>query len=511
MSALDQALRQIDQQRQSRENAASSQGHLPEFYQPFEPAPSRTFYWMTAALVVLSLALVGTWLVMAGWWLVPLKTLVHEDPTGKPEVVAALPSELVRSEPAPALPLTPTPTPTPTPTTAASPSTVLATEPGKPGVVEPGNPFIYPAWHKSGDRLWGWGYWEDASLLWLTGMKSEAPGTQMLLIADQLTQLQVSRRYAAWSPLLPVVALPKFGVTKKRWLLLAVPAANDMARAQHLYRTVQGQEATVERWAHWQKVLRLNESSDGAAAQLAQSMAPPASAAIAGTSTVTPPAPRAAVPGAGVLANPPASVRARDPSASKAQGESLGAMAPTPQEPAQLSRTEAGRLPASGPVPPTAKAIDVDYQWIEKSLARGEHQAALDAAIKLEKYIGENWRTQYLAGVALMGLSRWEPATAALSKAQELNPRHATAALYLSVALQERGEHARAIQVLDKAQQLQPLSPELWLNQGHSHQALGNQVEARKAYNRFLELSVNRQDLAGQRVWVQNRLQKDNG
>ena len=104
------------------------------------------------------------------------------------------------------------------------------------------------------------------------------------------------------------------------------------------------------------------------------------------------------------------------------------------------------------------KAIDVDFQTIEKSLGRGDHQGALEAVTKLEKYIGENWRTQYLTGVALMGLSRWEPAITALGKAQTLNPRHPTAALYLSVALQERGDHARAIQVLDKAQQLLPLS-----------------------------------------------------
>ena len=168
-------------------------------------------------------------------------------------------------------------------------------------------------------------------------------------------------------------------------------------------------------------------------------------------------------------------------------------------------------MPASGPVSTAAKAIDVDFQSVEKSLARGDHQGALEGVTKLEKYIGENWRTQYLTGVALMGLSRWEPAITALSKAQTLNPRHPTAALYLSVALQERGDHARAIQVLDKAQQLLPLSPELWLNQGHSYQALGQKAEARKAYSRFLDLSVNRPDMATQRTWVQNRLQKDNG
>jgi Flp pilus assembly protein TadD len=407
------------------------------------------------------------------------------------------------------LPLLVTPTADAAP--KAAPKALPATEPAKPGLVHPGNLFTYPAWHKGADRRWNWGLWEEASSLWLKGLRSEEPQTPMLLIADQLTQVQVNRQYAAWSPLMPVVALPKSGVTKKRWLLLAVPAPKDMARAQQLLRSAQGQEATAGSWAQWQTSLGLGQGTGGAAAPTAQNTAP---APVAPTvlPMVSSSAPRTAEPPAAVLVSPPAAARARDLPVAKAQGESPEArLAPSTQEAPQLSRTDAERLPASGPVPPTAKAIDADYQLIEKSLARGDHQAALDGAIRLEKYIGENWRTQYLAGVALMGLSRWEPAIAALGKAQALNPRHATAALYLSVALQERGEHARAIQVLDKAQQLQPLSPELWLNQGHSHQALGHKVEARKAYNRFLELSVNRQDLAVQRVWVQNRLEKDKG
>lgn len=504
MSALDQALRQIEQQRQLRESAASSQGLVPEFFQPFEAAPSRTSYGMLASVVLLSLALVGTWLVMAGWWSVPLISQTDGRWMGKAQglvVNPAGPGSSATSGSVPALPLWMTPT------NEAAGATVSVTESGTPGLALPSKPFIYPAWHKSADGLWGRSQWEEASRVWLKGLNSQESPTQMLMIADQLSQLQVNRQYAAWSPLMPVVALPKFGVTKKRWMLLAVPAESDMSRAQQLLRLVQGQEAQGALWPHWQKALGLTGEDNASAATSAQNV-PAAPSAL---SMTTPPVASSDVPKAAMLSRLPAAVRARDPLASKAGDLPQGGLAQTPPEEPQLSRTHAERLPASGPVPPTAKAIDVDYQMIEKSLARGEHQAALDAAIKLEKYIGENWRTQYLAGVALMGLNRWEAAIAALSKAQALNPRHATAALYLSVALQERGEHARAIQVLDKAQLQQPLSPELWLNQGHSHQALGHTLEARKAYNRFLELSVNRQDLAVQRVWVLNRLEKDKG
>lgn len=558
MSALDKALRQIERQRQIREDAASTQGLVSEFPFPVESARPRSSRWMPVALVVLSLALAATWLTIADWWPASLPTLSGWPFMDKPDARSDNPTGSAPSGPPPALPLSVTPTTELAPVSAALPALgssepapvaaavvpahlqpshtgvptaanvpenlaapQAATERGKPGVADPANKFTYPAWHKGADRMWNWGLWDEASRVWLKGLMSEDPNAPMLLIADQLTQLQVTRQYAAWSPLLPVVALSKSGGSKKQWVLLAVLTPNDLARAQQLLRIARGQEGTVARWAQWQKTLNLNEGTDAAAGQPLQIDAPATPAALAAPAS---PTARTAVPSAPAMPSPTGAGRARDLAVLKAQGDSQGegrsespldvkprGLAQAEQEAPQLSRTEGERLTASGPVPPTAKAIDVDYQMIEKSLAIGDHQAALDAANKLEKYIGENWRTQYLAGVALMGLNRWEPAIAALGKAQELNPKHATAALYLSVALQERGEHARAIQVLDKAQQLQPLSPELWLNQGHSHQALGHKVEARKAYNRFLELSVNRQDLAVQRVWVQNRLQKDNG
>ena len=596
MSALDKALRQIEQQRQIREGATSAQGFSPDFHLPPEPVRARPSRWMPVALGLLSLALVGTWLIMAGAVPAHWQSLFGGSSGNLPDARSAQPAAVPPNWPPsvgatpeaapaaappgsgsvpvsagatataqgasaspPALPL-PVPVPVPAPTvagmgagpvanlgantaastaasTAAITTAIAPTNPlpgstaqaagseaARGGSAEMGQKFVYPSWHKAADRMWNWGLWDEAARVWLKGLKSEDPNAQMVLIGDQLTQLQATRQYAAWSPLLPVVALPRSGGNKKRWLLLAVPAAAELARARQLLLLAQGQAATVDSWAQWQKSLASAEvlGLDGSQVPPAQSPAMAVAtqrsaasgtalaqgrAALPGTSAAPG---TAAAPGASVASGAPAPSRARVLSAADAQAESADGASAGRDSP-QLSRTESERLPAAGPVAPTAKAIDVDYQMIEKSLARSDHQAALDAAIKLEKYIGENWRTQYLAGVALMGLSRWEQAIAALGKAHELNPRHAMAALYLSVALQERGEHARAIQVLDKAQQLQPLSPELWLNQGHSLQALGHKAEARKAYNRFLELSVNRQDLAVQRVWVQNRLQKDNG
>lgn len=530
MSVLDKAPHQSEQQRQFLDDTAHMQRLMSEFSILVESAQRRPPFWMSAALAFLSLALVGTWLVMAAWWFAPLKTLSEWQLLNKPDVRSAITLDPVSSIPEPELPLSVTATteavsgPALDPTLESSdrlpvaaslglanllalPSSTLAAakvssiEPDKPGLVNPSNKFVHPTWHKAAHQLWNWGRWEEASSSWLKGLSLEEPNTPLLLIADQLTQLQVTRQYAAWSPLLPVVALPKSGVIKKRWMLLAVPAASDMARAKQLLQIAQGQEARVERWTYWQKILRLSNGTESALAATEQNVVPEVSAA---PSTVTSPALR------NTVLSPFVASLARNSSVAKDQGQALeGGLAQSNQEQTLLSPTEPERLPGSGPVPLAVKADDVNYQKIEKFLVSGDYQSALDAAIKLEKYIGDNWRTHYLVGVAHMGLSRWDQAITALSQAHELNSRNATVGLYFSLALQERGEHVRAIQVLDKTQQLQPLSPELWLNLGHSHQALGHKVEARKAYKRFLELSVNRQDLAVQRAWVQNRLQKN--
>lgn len=527
MSALDKALRQIDTQAHWQNARVASEGVHPDFAYPaayVRPPKSR---WMPLALVVLSVALLASWLVIAGWLpgpaalaTPPALQAAQANPVGQApsvpvpvsvptavqsvlqsvaptvEAVPQQPPVLVQT-PVPPLNMAPPVTTSPPAPSLVLPAGLVA------GTEVPQSLALKPTWHKAGSRPWGWGLWDEAARAWLKGLNSQDPATPLILIADQQTLLQATRVYARWAADMPVVVLPRQTATAKRWVLLAVPAPSMLELAQQRLATVQAAPVRMGTWAQWQSILGLADP-----AQTITSASAPGLNSAPGNLSVPPRLPLVLSTAAPVLpgsANAPAS-------AAMAAPETV-AQPPTKQLPEspQLSRTEAERLPASGPVSTAAKAIDVDFQAVEKNLARGEHQAALDAVTKLEKYIGENWRTQYLTGVALMGLSRWEVAAAALSKALSLNPRHATTALYLSVTLQERGEHARAIQVLDMAQQLQPLSPELWLNQGHSHQALGNKAEARKSYNRFLELSVNRQDLAVQRVWVQNRLQKDNG
>ena len=128
--------------------------------------------------------------------------------------------------------------------------------------------------------------------------------------------------------------------------------------------------------------------------------------------------------------------------------------------------------------------------------------AALDGVSKLEKVVGENWRTRYLMGVALSGLGRWPEAATALTEARRKNPGHVRLALYLSVVQQELGEHTGSIATLLLIQEKHPEVPEVWLNQGISYQALGRSEDARTAYQRFLDLSSGRAEMQAQREWV---------
>lgn len=514
MSALEKALRQIGQARHARGGDVPMQPWMPKIMFAPEPVAKRRSRWGT--VVVLVMVLLG---VTASWWHSGLLTLGLEDFLARwrsaPVVtrpVAAPPSPVSAeaSDPAPLAsppPLVTSSSPVPMPTfpqEAVLPETLL--KPTRREGAEKN--FAAPAWHKAAEQMWRMNLWKESSRMWLSGLKTENPGMAMLVIADNLGLSQARRQHAAWASHFPVMALPRKGGANHRWVVFALPLAADLERTRQLLSLAQGKPIQVDRWAQWQEVFESMDMLvvDGASAPVAASVpaVPSASKAVVPGAAVAQPRPSA-------TATQAAQVTFKSPTPSTEVDSQNAASSKADVEPPQLSRTEAQKLSASGPVSSAAKAIDVDFQVVEKSLARGEHQAALDAALRLEKYIGENWRTRYLSGVALMGLTRWDQAIVALSRAQDLNPGHVMVALYHSVALQERGEHAKAIEVLARAQESQPLSPELWLNRGHSHQALGHKAEAKKAYSRFLELSVNRQDLTVQRSWVQNRLQKDNG
>ena len=460
MSALEQALRQIEKERLDRKGDAGVRGIMPGIMLDSRGQVKESRRGLTIAVVLLSLACAGTWLMMLGFL-----------PVGTQDVSrwrASIPSVgMLFSR-----------------TNHVATQEQASSDPGAP-VAAPGlAPAAAPVPVRNG-----------------------ATSLPITVASAPVNPMQAPP--AASNAVAPNAAVPNTAVSNTA-PVSAAPA-----------KPVSPQSAPMPLAAQPVAPLKPPMPAPAAASVTAPvpALASPAPAAPRPLVVAAAPqlaAPKVAAPAATPAASPVAKpmVAAAAPGVNAAEDEPELVRKPvtnskTDAEPPQLSRTDTDRLSTTGQASAAAKAIDVDYQMIERSLARGDHQAALESVGKLEKYIGDNWRTRYLTGVALMGLNRWDQAIVALSKAQDLNPTHAMSALYLSVALQERGEHTRAIQVLDKALISLPNSPELWLNLGHSHDALGHKADAKTAYNRFMELSVNRQDLAGQRVWVLNRVQKD--
>lgn len=500
MSALEKALQQIGQERHTRAGDTPSPAWMPGIMFAPESLAGRGRRRVTAWVLVSGLLIASVSLVHWGLLPISLDDFLSKVTYSQPPVQV---NETLHEAPPPLVMFAP----------AVSPATEPAVLPNAPTLAAQDLVSVkkskVPAWHKAADQMWRMNLWKESSRMWLSGLQTENPDRAMLMIADHLGLSQARRQYAAWASHFPVIALQRKGGANNRWVVLAVPLTADLERTRQLLSLAQGKQIAIDRLGQWQNAFE-------SMALISGDTAPPLDNENALGAAIRP---KATLPSLPADNSSPATTAASSASVASPTRTSQTTDAETKSqpsgrsdvEPPQLSRTDATQLSGTGPVSGTAQAIDVDFQMIEKHLARGEHQAALDGVTKLEKYIGENWRTRYLSGVALMGLTRWDHAIAALSQAQHLNPNHVMVAVYHSVALQERGEHAKAIEVLGRALEVQPLSPELWLNKGHSHQALGHKAEARKAYSRFLELSVNRQDLSVQRVWVQNRLEKDNG
>ena len=510
MSALEKALRQID---------AKQQDTAPWGASPYamEPPPSKTRGdWFWRVLATLAMLVMFGMFVMA--WLLfgddnrLLRKFSHAGesaPTASavkaPDSAASLPVAVSEAASAPGSALPAASAPVPAPGPAASPAAAPV-----------------PGWNASGEPLWHAGQHSEAARQWLDALRRLPPDTAVLQIAALQLHPQAKELKQTWERHFPVVVLagPALG-TRKRWTVLAVPPAAQLQQAQLQLSVAQRELLPVQTVSQW-LALQAGESRLPAPAAQAPASAFPAhpvtwlpkEAVRSAPSTEAAPAkaPAMAASSIPVSAAPAGGVPAADPARSPGAADTAperpsGPSGPTEVELQRVAPEKVSGNPAASAV---AKSIEVDYQAVEKLLARGEPQAALDAAQKLEKSIGENWRTRFLAGVAQLGLGRLEDASTALARAQQLNPTHLLSAVYLTVALQERGEHGKAIQVVQRALEKNPASPELWLNLGHSMQATGQSAQARKAYQQFLTLSTSRQDLAAQKAWVQGWLQKDN-
>ena len=486
MSAIEKALRQIDGQRTAPAPFDGLAVPMPPAPRDRRPQPGPR--WVLLVLAVVLTALL-TWSFARGGL-----------PFSRPIVAPTAAGADTPAAPT-ALPSAPRPF-------AALP--FLAGEEA-PASAPLGTRDSRPLWLTEAAQAWSSGLTNEAAALWLLGLRSQSPTTLALRLGHQHTLAQADALYARWADRLPVVVLRDGSGDPGRWMVLALPAPVDLEPAHAELKAAHGGAVQWNSVAHWTNLLAPSHGELSPPAAMgreptAQTPAQQAVPAARMASEPTAPAKRVAPLSAAAPAaptQPPAPLAAASPPAANPP--------PSPAvETPELRRSAAASGTEARTSAPAVRAIDVDFNLLEQQLASGQHAQALEGVQKLERAIGVNWRTRYLAGVALSSLGRWDEARLALDNAQQGNPAHARVPLYLSVAQQELGDHAGAIDTLSLALEKHPAMPELWLNQGHSLQALGRIEEAQLAYWRFLDLSSQRTDLQTQRLWVQSRTTKVN-
>lgn len=168
------------------------------------------------------------------------------------------------------------------------------------------------------------------------------------------------------------------------------------------------------------------------------------------------------------------------------------AVSPTPPQPLSEDRRDwSGRSDA-----------------IREQLRQGAYGPAEDGAEKLSRDFPDRWEPLHWLGTAQLARGRLDEAENALERATALNPNTPHVWIQRAVAAQERQDHAAAVNYLREAEKLAPRMPEIFLNKGFSHDALGQSNDAEKSFSRFLTLTDGVAAYATQRKHIQNRLQR---
>lgn len=469
MSALEQALRHIDEQRLNNRKTPSTPSKPTMMALPSEPLLAHTVLrWLPRVALLLAAAGSGYWAYRTGGF-----PSIGNLPSGTTVATTAVPA----TQPAPP-PVSP-------PVVTASPAPSAMAVPGNtaPALFNP--PALpRPEGFDRAVQAWTSGQHATAAQLWMDALRRLPPSTMALLLAEPETPEQVNNAVLSQAAVLPWLVIPGAG----RWTVLVLTPAAELDRT-HAWLAREGRPALP--WgtvAHW-----VARSETSAAAP--PPPGPPAARPVAAPAAPVPPAVRPVASAPGKVPAGPASAPVTPPPAPKGEAP-------------QLSRSAASEPQATtdNGAPSAARSIESEFAAVEQDLAAARYDAALRRVGQLESTIGPNWRTRYLSGVALSGLQRWQEAVPMLTLARQGNAGHARLALYLSVAQQEIGQHAAAIETLDHALGSHADMPELWLNKAHSLQALNRGEETAFHYRRFLELSINRQDLSAQRAWVHKLL-----
>jgi Flp pilus assembly protein TadD len=92
-------------------------------------------------------------------------------------------------------------------------------------------------------------------------------------------------------------------------------------------------------------------------------------------------------------------------------------------------------------------------------------------------------------GISAMEVGKWNEAELLLRRAADAAPTDATARVHLAEALWQRGDHAGAIQQMDKARELDTLDGAIAARAGEMHLAVNNISAAAERANKAVSLS----------------------
>lgn len=178
--------------------------------------------------------------------------------------------------------------------------------------------------------------------------------------------------------------------------------------------------------------------------------------------------------------------------------------APDLKQPAEKSE-----MPNSTATDTVANAGDWETRsaTVREQLKEENYPEVSKNAQTLTQDFPERWETWFWLGTAQIAQGQMDAAETTLEHAGKLNPKVSQIWVQRAIVAQERGDHAKAVKLLNEARELSPKSPQIYLNLGYSNDALGLTAEADKNYLRFLSLTEGDSAYALQRKPIIQRME----
>jgi Flp pilus assembly protein TadD len=152
--------------------------------------------------------------------------------------------------------------------------------------------------------------------------------------------------------------------------------------------------------------------------------------------------------------------------------------------------------------------IDTAVDEARQALAHGNYSqalAALESDADVPEYRADYWLVK---GSAYLALGMLESAERCLNKAGSAAPGNPQVAVQLAIVIQERDDHAAALQILAEAAAENAHVPEIFLNMGYSQLAIGAESEAQRSFRTFMKLTRDRSRYRQQREALERWLQQ---